>query len=144
MPDAREMRLVTRPVSPWSTRVLQALPGFGSLTGWFARVAAYRSGRLPLGLIALLPVALLIDLFDVGDELLLGPVGMGFSFVLESAFILGVTGKPSYAFGFAGIDLVPGLDTLPLATLALVARIATAWGAPDATGEPRQAPVIDV
>ena len=121
------------------------IPGVASLARLFARLADMRAGRVPVGLLALLPVALFLDLFDVADELVVGPVGMALSFVLETAFILGLTGRTSYALGFAGIDLIPGVDVIPFATLTLVKAIADAWNedAPQGAGRPN-GPVIDV
>ena len=104
------------------------VPGVAALARLVQRLSEVRVGRAPVGLLALLPVAILLDLFDVADELALGPVGMALSFVLETAFVLGLTGRASYALGFAGIDLVPGVDVIPFATLTLVKAIADAWG----------------
>lgn len=121
------------------------VPGVSALAELFARVAALRRGRTPVGLLALLPVAVLLDVFDAADELFLGPVGMLASFVLETAFVLGVTGRPAYAIGFAAVDLVPFVDTIPVATLTLVAEIARAYREGGASAGPaRGAPVIDV
>lgn len=121
------------------------VPGVAHLARLVERLARVRVGRMPVGLLALLPVAVLLDLLDVGDELLLGPVGMALSFVLETAFVLGVTGRPGYALGFAGIDLVPGLDVIPFATLTLVKAIADAWNEPGPApgGTPPHGPVLD-
>lgn len=121
------------------------IPGVSALAALFARVASLRAGRLPVGLLALLPVALLLDFFDFADELFLGPVGVGASFLIESAFVLGVTGRPAYAFGFAGIDLIPGVDIIPFATIAVVRELLRAWNEePDARGVRPDGPVIDV
>lgn len=122
------------------------LPFVGPLARWFAAVSSRRAGRVPVGLLTLLPIALLLDLFDAADELALGPVGMLVSFVLESAFLLGVTGRTGYAVGLAGVDLVPGLDILPMATLTLLAEIARAWNEDGAPGPAAagKGPVIDV
>lgn len=117
------------------------------LAAFFGRLKSVRVGRVPVGLLALLPVALFLDLFDVADELVVGPVGMGISFVLESAFLLALTGRPTYAFGFAGIDLLPFIDTIPFATITLVLEIVRAWGAPpeeDPRGPGHEGPIIDV
>lgn len=124
-----------------STRI----PGFTALVSTFQRIAAVRAGRLPVGLLALLPVALFLDFFDMADELFAGPVGMLLSFALESAFVLGVTGRPTYALGFAGVDLIPGVDIIPFATIALVRELARAWNeAPDVRQARAGGPVIDV
>lgn len=121
------------------------LPFVGALARWFASVASRRAGRVPIGLLSLLPVALLLDLFDAADELALGPVGMLASFVLESAFLLGVTGRTGYSFGLSAVDLVPGLDLLPMATLTLLAEAARVWNEGSEDGKARPAgPVIDV
>jgi hypothetical protein len=121
------------------------VPGVAALAAFFQRLADLRAGRVPVGLLALLPVALFLDLFDVADELFVGPVGMALSFVLETAFVLGLTGRTSYALGFAGIDLIPGVDVIPFATLTLVKAIADAWkeGEPEGRVRP-EGPVIDV
>lgn len=136
---------MTRQATPrraaWATRI----PGVWRLAGTFGRLASWRVGRIPAGLLALLPVALFIDLFDVGDELVFGPLGMAASFVVESAFLLAVTGRASYAIGFAGIDLVPGIDIVPFATITLVVEIARAWRAPEQDGKVHpEGVVIDV
>jgi hypothetical protein len=121
------------------------IPGVAALARLFQGLANVRAGRVPVGLLALLPVAIFLDLFDVADELVVGPVGMALSFVLETAFVLGLTGRTSYALGFAGIDLIPGVDVIPFATLTLLKSIADAW---NETGEERRVrpdgPVIDV
>jgi hypothetical protein len=128
--------------------IATSVPGVSALAALIARIAAVRSGRTPLGLIALLPVAVLLDVFDAADELFLGPVGMAGSFVLETAFVLGVTGRPAYALGFAALDLVPLVDVVPVATLTLVAEIARAYRGeqgPASGGFARpEGPVIDV
>lgn len=120
------------------------LPFVGALARWFGDVASRRAGRLPVGLLSLLPVAILIDVFDAMDELALGPVGMLVSFVLESAFLLGVTGRVGYSFGLSAVDLVPGLDVLPMATLTLLAEAARAWSGEDEPKARPTGPVIDV
>lgn len=120
------------------------LPVIGQLVGWFSRVAAKRWGRVPIGLVALLPIALLIDLFDAADELVLGPVGMGVAFALESAFLLAVTGSAAPAFGLAALDLIPLVDTIPWATIMLAVRIWREWGEAPASRGPDGGRVIDV
>lgn len=117
---ARVRRLIPESVA---TRV----PGVGALANVVARVARVKVGRVPVGLLALLPVAILLDLFDVGDEFFGGPIGIALSFVAETAFVLGVTGRASYAIGFAGMDLIPGLDLIPVSTITLVREITRAW-----------------
>lgn len=119
------------------------IPGVSGLAAFFRRVAAFRRGRVPLGLLALLPVAILIDLLDIPDELAGGPLGMGLSFILESAFLLGLTGRASYAFGMAGIDLIPFVDVIPFATITLVREIVQAWTRPLDPVRP-SGPIIDV
>lgn len=112
------------------------IPGVARLAAFFARLRS-----TPGGFLVLLPIAIALDVFDVVDELALGPVGMAIAFVVESAFLLGVTGRSSYALALAGIDLVPGLDVLPLATIALVREYLRAGrDAPAGVG----GPVIDV
>lgn len=106
--------------------VARRIPGVSQLADLVRRVADIRAGGRPVGLLMLLPAAVLLDVFDFADELG-GPVGMGASFVLETAFLLGLTGRASYAFGFAGMDLVPGVDVIPFATITLVREIAAAW-----------------
>lgn len=137
---------MVRDRSRFDASFARRIPGVGAMASGFARVAERRAGRVPVGLLALLPVALLIDVFDAADELALGPIGMAASFLVESAFLLGVTGRASYAFGFAGIDLVPGVDVLPFATITLAGEILRAWrDAPRADGKVRpDGPVIDV
>ena len=120
------------------------IPIVGSLAAAFRKLAQWRVGRAPVGLIALLPVALFLDLFDVADEFAGGPLGMGASFVLESAFLLAVTGKPTYALGFAGIDLLPVIDVIPFATITLVREIVHAWNEEPASPVRPNGPVIDV
>lgn len=123
------------------------IPGVSALAELFGRIARLRAGRVPIGLVALLPVSLFIDLFDVADELALGPVGMALSFLLEAAFLLGLTGRASYALGLAGVDLIPFVDTLPFATITLVREIAAAWRGERAeppTPQRPQGPIIDV
>lgn len=125
----------------FATRV----PGVRGLAGVFGRLAAWRVGRVPVGLLALLPVALFIDLFDAADELALGPIGMAVSFVVEAAFLLALTGRTSYAVGFAGIDLIPGVDLIPFATLTLLSRVLRAWReGPDEGKMHPEGVVIDV
>lgn len=132
-------------VRPGRTTLADRIPGVRALAALFERLARLRVGRVPVGLLALVPVALAIDLLDVPDELLGGPVGMGVSFFLEAAFLLALTGRPGYAIGLAGIDLVPLLDTLPLATIMLVRAILRAWATePPRPEPPVQGPVIDV
>lgn len=106
--------------------VARRIPGVSDLADLVRRIADIRTGGRPTGLLLLLPVALFLDLFDAADELG-GPVGMGLSFVLETAFLLGLTGRPGYAFGFAGIDLIPGVDLVPFATITLLREIRAAW-----------------
>lgn len=106
--------------------IARRIPGVSHMADGVRRVAEIRAGGRPVGLLMLLPVALALDLFDFADELG-GPAGMGLSFVLETAFLLGLTGRTSYAFGFAGIDLVPGVDLIPFATITLVREILAAW-----------------
>lgn len=119
------------------------LPIVGGLAAWFQRIARARAGRVPIGLLAMLPLALAIDAFDAADELFLGPVGMGAAFVLESAFLLAVTGGIAPAFAFAALDLIPFVDTIPWATILLGREIWRAWrGGP--RGEIPTGPVIDV
>lgn len=121
------------------------VPGVAALARVIQSLSNVRAGRLPVGLLALLPVALFLDLFDVADELAFGPVGMALSFVLETAFVLGLTGRTSYALGFAGFDLLPGVDVIPFATLTLVKAIADAWNEGAQPGRVRpEGPVIDV
>lgn len=121
------------------------IPGVSALASMFRRIADARAGRVPIGLVALLPVALLIDLFDIADELALGPVGVALSFMLETAFLLGLTGRASYALAFAGLDLIPVVDTLPWATITLVREILANWNtpAPPPPAKPK-GPIIDV
>lgn len=137
------------PRSKFDGSVAARIPGVSALATMFHRIADMRLGRIPIGLVALLPVALLIDLFDIADELALGPVGVGLSFLLETAFLLGLTGRASYALGFAGLDLIPVVDTLPWATITLVREILANWNSP-AQGPrappqaPPQGPIIDI
>lgn len=127
--------------APFAARI----PGVAALADLIRRIASLRVGRAPVGLFALLPVALFLDALDVADEFLVGPVGMALSFVLETAFVLGLTGRSAYALGFAGIDLVPGVDVIPFATLTVVMRIADALKDDEAAGRARPSgPVIDV
>ena len=140
--DARRDR-VPRRILP--ERVARRVPGVGWLAALVARVAAVHVGRTPVGLLALLPVALLLDFFDVADELVGGPVGMLLSFVLETGFVLGLTGRVGYAVGFAGIDLLPFVDVVPFATLTLLHELSVAWGEREPEGRVRpDGPVIDV
>ena len=123
----------------------ERIPGVAALARVFRALAAKRAGRVPIGLVALLPVALFIDLFDVGDELVAGPLGVGLSFLIESAFLLGLTGRAAYAIGFAGIDLIPFVDTIPFATITLAIKIVQATKAPpDGSPSRPEGPVIDV
>ena len=123
----------------------ERIPGVAALARVFRALAAKRAGRVPIGLVALLPVALFIDLFDVGDELVAGPLGVGLSFLIESAFLLGLTGRAAYAIGFAGIDLIPIVDVIPFATITLVREIVRAWGEPAVEATRRsEGPIIDV
>lgn len=117
------------------------IPFVAPLAALVARLAELRVGRLPVGLLLLLPVAVALDIFDTFDELALGPVGMAASFLVETAFVLGLTGRAGYAVGFATFDLIPGLDVVPVATLTLVSRIGAALRE-DAPA--RSGPVIDV
>lgn len=128
------------------TSFAERIPVVGSLASLLRKLAALRAGRVPIGLLTLLPVALLLDFFDAGDELLLGPIGMGTSFLLESAFLLAVTGRPTYALGFAGLDLIPFVDVIPFATITLAREIVRAWNEPPSERAPDrpQGPVIDV
>ena len=103
------------------------IPGVSALADLVARIASVRQGRVPVGLIGLLPVAILLDLVDSPLDLLGGPFTMALAFVLEAAFLMGITGQTSYSILFAGVDLVPGLDIIPFATLTLVKEIARAW-----------------
>ncbi len=133
------------PRSRFDGSVAARIPGVSGLAALFRRIADMRLGRVPIGLVALLPVALLIDLFDVADELALGPVGVVLSFILESAFLLGLTGRASYALAFAGLDLIPVVDTLPWATITLVRQILANWNAPaPMPAPPATGPIIDV
>ena len=122
------------------------LPFVGGLAAWFRSVADRRWGRVPIGLISLLPISLAIDLFDVADEVFLGPVGVGVSFFVESAFLLALTGSAVPAFAFAALDVVPFVDTIPWATILLVREIMRAWRGESDLRETRAAgaPVIDV
>lgn len=128
------------------TSFAERIPVVGSLATVLRKLAALRVGRVPVGLLALLPVSLFLDFFDVADELFLGPVGIGMSFVLESAFLLAVTGRPTYALGFAGIDLLPIVDVIPFATITLGREIVRAWREEPAAAPPArpQGPIIDV
>lgn len=123
----------------------ERIPGVAALGRVFARIAKLRVGRVPIGLVALIPVALFIDLFDAGDELVGGPVGMGVSFLVESAFLLGLTGRAGYAIGLAGFDLLPIVDVIPWATITLVREIVVAWREPARDAAPATpGPIIDV
>lgn len=123
----------------------ERVPGVAGLARLFERIASARLGRVPIGLVALLPIALFIDFLDIPDELLGGPIGMGLSFILEAAFLLGLTGRASYAFAFAGLDLIPFVDTMPWATITLVRTILGAWSQEGPQREPPpQGPIIDV
>lgn len=116
-----------RPNARESKSWVRFIPGLSFVAGLVARVAAIRAGKVPLGLLLLLPVAIMIDVFDFGDEFFFGPVGMAISFAVETAFVLGVSGRPGYAFGFAGIDLIPGVDVIPFATLTVLREFVLAW-----------------
>ncbi|HUR69978.1 MAG TPA: hypothetical protein VM370_12090 [Candidatus Thermoplasmatota archaeon] len=121
------------------------IPGVRALAALFERIASVRVGRVPMGLLALLPVSLFIDLFDVADELAAGPVGMTLSFFVESAFLLGLTGSAGYSLGAAAFDFLPGLDVVPFATITLVREIMRAWGEPGhAPARGATGPIIDV
>lgn len=122
----------------------ERIPGVRALAAIFRRLAAIRVGRVPVGLFALLPVALALDLFDVGDELVGGPLGMGLSFLVEAAFLLAITGRASYALGFAGIDLIPFIDTIPFATITLVREIVKTSSEKAPETERPSGPIIDV
>lgn len=126
-------------------RIARSVPGVTALAALFARVARARVGRVRVGLLALLPVAVLIDLLDVGDELLGGPIGMALSFIVETAFVLGLTGRPSWALGGAGWDLLPVLDVLPVATITVLVELLRDV-APEEGAERHRptGPVIDV
>lgn len=102
------------------------IPGVSALAELIQRVARVRQGRIPVGLLGLLPVAIFLDAFDFLD-VFGGPVTMGLAFILEAAFLMGITGTTSYSLLFAGIDLIPGVDIIPFATLTLVKEIARAW-----------------
>ena len=133
------------PVSRFDRSFAARIPGVGALAGFFGRIASLRWGRVPIGLVALLPVAVLIDVFDALDELAGGPLGMGASFLVEAAFLLGLTGRASYALAFAGLDLIPFVDVLPWATITLVRRIiAELTRVPDEQTAPPTGPIIDV
>lgn len=125
--------------------VLARLPFVGGLARLIESVAKRRMGPIPTGLLALLPVAILLDVFDAADELAPG-VGAIVSFVVETAFLLGVTGRTGYALGLSAVDLVPGVDILPMATLTLLAEIGRQWGDPDRgpAAPPPSGPIIDV
>jgi hypothetical protein len=120
---------LTRTVSRNDKRrgLVAKIPGVGQLADLVARVAAIRQGRVPVGLIGLLPVALFLDLVDSPLDILGGPFTMAIAFVLEAAFLMGITGQTSYSLLFAGVDLVPGLDLIPFATLTLLREIGRAW-----------------
>lgn len=102
------------------------IPGVGQLADLIARVARVRQGRVPIGLLALLPVSIFLDVFDFLD-VFGGPVTMGLAFILEAAFLMGITGQTSYSLLFAGIDIIPGVDLIPFATLTLLKEISRAW-----------------
>lgn len=134
-----------RRVNKFDRGVAARIPGVAALASFFARIAKARWGRVPIGLLALLPFAILIDTFDAADELALGPVGMAVSFVVEAAFLLGLTGRASYALLFAGLDAIPFVDVLPWATITLVREIVAGFRAePEAPAPPSRGPVIDV
>ncbi|HEX2022020.1 MAG TPA: hypothetical protein VHH36_04860, partial [Candidatus Thermoplasmatota archaeon] len=84
MPSRRATRRVHESVA-------SKLPGVGAIASFIESIARIRAGRVPAGLLLLLPVAVLLDVFDAADELAT-PVGMALSFVLESAFLLAITG----------------------------------------------------
>lgn len=107
--------------------MIAKIPGVSQLAELIQRVARIRQGRVPVGLLMLLPVALFLDLVDSPLDLLGGPVSMGLAFIVEAAFLMGVTGTTSYSLLFAGVDLVPGLDLIPFATLTLIKEIARAF-----------------
>jgi hypothetical protein len=123
----------------WAARI----PGVRALAAVFERLAQLRVGRVPIGLLALVPVALFIDLFDVGDELVGGPLGVGLSFFVETAFLLGLTGRATYALGAGLFDLLPVFDVVPWATITLVREIVREWSVPEANAMPT-GPIIDV
>lgn len=112
-------------------RMADKIPGVSWLAMKIRAIAQIRHGRVPTGLIALLPVAVFLDFFDAAD-VFGGPLAMALSFFLETGFVLGLTGRTSYAFAFAGIDLIPGVDLIPFATITLVMEIRKAWNAPEA------------
>lgn len=120
------------------------IPGISWLASLVRRVAQVRVGRAPVGLFALIPVALFLDFVDSPLNLALGPFSMVVAFVLETAFVLGLTGKTGYAIGLSGIDLIPGIDVVPFATITLGIEIAKALRGAPATGNTGDGPVIDV
>lgn len=129
----------------WLVTFAERVPGVSALAKLFERIASARWGRLPIGLFALLPVALFIDTFDALDELAGGPLGMALSFLVQSAFLLALTGRATLAFGLAGIDLVPVVDVLPWATIMLIRQIVAEMRRPEPSPRPPvDGPVIDV
>lgn len=122
------------------------IPGVSALASMFRRIAALRWKGVPIGLVGLLPVALFIDLFDAADELVGGPLGIALSFIVQAAFLLGLTGRASYALAFAGLDVLPIVDVMPWATITLVRTIVAEWSAPrDAPEDVKpRGPIIDV
>lgn len=127
------------------TTWVERVPGVAPLARLFERISRWRVGAVPAGLLALLPVALFVDLFDAADELAGGPLGMGIAFLLQSAFLLALTRRSDLAFGLSASDLVPLLDTIPFSTIVLVRLIVRAWGAPPPEAPLRpEGPVIDV
>lgn len=120
------------------------MPFVGRLAAWFERVAARRWGRVPIGLVGLLPLAILIDVFDAADELFGGPIGIAASFLVESAYLLALTGSVAPSLAFAAIDLIPFVDVLPIATIVTLREIARAWGDEPRGREGPRGPVIDV
>lgn len=134
-----------RGINKFDRGLAARIPGVAALASLIARIAKARWGRIPIGLLALLPFAILIDAFDAADELALGPVGMAVSFVVEATFLLGLTGRASYALLFAGLDAIPFVDVLPWATITLVREIVASFRAePDAGAPTSMEPVIDV
>jgi len=123
---------------PWARR----FPGIAQMADVVARIAAWRARGRPMGLIVLLPLAMIIDAIDTADELFFGPVGVAVAFVLETTFLLGVTGQAGRALGMASIDLIPFIDTLPFATITTVREIVRQWRGPRVVAGP-DGPVID-
>ncbi|HWG92082.1 MAG TPA: hypothetical protein VNZ52_14630 [Candidatus Thermoplasmatota archaeon] len=127
------------------TDKLPQIPGWSALTRTFENLAQRRVGPHPVGLLTLVPVAVAIDIFDFLDEGL-PVVGTVASFFVQTAYLTAVTGKPTAALGFSAIDLIPGLDIIPMATIATVRQILAAYReAPREAGVSRPTgPVIDV